>query len=136
MPVRRADLDAHAYLRCPRDGDTMGAVTHGKVQVDRCGTCRGTWFDAKELRRVADDREVEKLATRIPIVKVPSGFACPRCGGECVEGQVHEVTIDHCLQCNGVWLDAGELAEAARQVKVERALDGAGGPFRAFLSKL
>ena len=136
MTVRRADLDAHAFLRCPREGDIMEARTVGKAQIDRCATCNGTWFDAKELRRVADDKEVEKLATRIPIVKVPSGFACPRCGGECVEGQVHEVTVDHCLQCNGVWLDGGELQEAARQVKVERAIDGAGGSFRNFLARL
>lgn len=36
-------------------------------------------------------------------------MTCPRCGGTLEEQRHHEVVIDQCTQCRGVWLDAGEL---------------------------
>ncbi|HZF66613.1 MAG TPA: zf-TFIIB domain-containing protein [Gemmatirosa sp.] len=34
---------------------------------------------------------------------------CPKCGGHLVEREHHRVKIDVCRECNGTWLDAGEL---------------------------
>jgi uncharacterized protein len=34
---------------------------------------------------------------------------CPRCGGDLKELEHHNVKIDQCADCKGVWLDAGEL---------------------------
>ncbi len=34
---------------------------------------------------------------------------CPKCGGDLKEREYHHVKIDACPDCNGVWLDAGEL---------------------------
>ena len=41
---------------------------------------------------------------------------CPVCDRPMVALEIHEIEIDHCLGCGGVWLDAGEL---------ELLLDGA-----------
>lgn len=138
MPLvqRRPDVDLSAAVTCPLDGRAMQRVDVDGTPIDRCGSCGGTWFDAKELRRVADDKDLEALATRVPILKVVSAFPCPRCAGECVEGHVSEVAVDHCLSCNGVWLDKGELEEAKRLVRVDRVLSGAGAGFRGFLARL
>ena len=35
---------------------------------------------------------------------------CPRCDGHLAERSFHDVTIDVCDTCRGVWLDGGELA--------------------------
>jgi hypothetical protein len=40
-------------------------------------------------------------------------MSCPRCGGDLIETDHDNVTIDVCNKCNGVWLDAGELAQIA-----------------------
>jgi uncharacterized protein len=34
---------------------------------------------------------------------------CPKCGADLAEREYHHVKIDVCPDCNGMWLDAGEL---------------------------
>lgn len=34
---------------------------------------------------------------------------CPRCGGDLKEVEHHHVKVDQCVDCKGVWLDAGEV---------------------------
>lgn len=137
MPLfERAKAHAEPVLECPHDGQPMAKESVASVVIDRCNACQGTWFDAKELRRVANDKELETLATRLPHVRVVSPFRCPRCGGECVEGHVDEVEVDTCTLCAGVWLDRGELTEAKRRLDADRLLRAAGPRFREFLAKL
>jgi hypothetical protein len=38
---------------------------------------------------------------------------CPKCGHELHTIELREVSIDKCFQCNGTWLDAGELDKLA-----------------------
>ena len=34
---------------------------------------------------------------------------CPKCGGDLKEREYHGVKIDQCEDCQGIWLDEGEL---------------------------
>lgn len=34
---------------------------------------------------------------------------CPKCGHDLEEIDHEQIKIDRCTQCNGLWLDAGEL---------------------------
>ena len=34
---------------------------------------------------------------------------CPACKGAMITLELAEVEIDHCVDCGGIWLDAGEL---------------------------
>ncbi len=34
---------------------------------------------------------------------------CPRCRKPLVILELNKIEIDHCLECGGIWLDAGEL---------------------------
>jgi hypothetical protein len=34
---------------------------------------------------------------------------CPKCGGDLKEIEHHNVKVDQCQECRGVWLDAGEI---------------------------
>ncbi|HUR68652.1 MAG TPA: zf-TFIIB domain-containing protein [Candidatus Thermoplasmatota archaeon] len=136
MSLFERKAEPEVVLECPHDGKAMAKVVVETVVIDRCETCGGTWFDAKELRRVAHDRELEALATRIPIGKAhASSFACPRCGGSCIEGHVDEVQVDTCVACHGVWLDRGELLEAQRQLKADRLVRASPG-LRTFLGRV
>ena len=36
---------------------------------------------------------------------------CPVCKSAMITMELTEVEIDHCLDCGGIWLDAGELEE-------------------------
>ena len=42
---------------------------------------------------------------------------CPRCGGTLHEVAHHGVKVDRCVDCKGVWLDAGDFEH------LEHALD-------------
>lgn len=133
---QRAAKADEKMLSCPRDGVAMEKLVAENVTLDRCASCSGTWFDHGELRRVAHDREVEALASRIRQVRVASGFACPRCAGECIQSFVGDVEVDTCVGCRGVWLDRRELDEAKRQVEVNRVLSDSTLSFRRSLARL
>ncbi len=40
---------------------------------------------------------------------------CPKCGFDLQTLQEGEVEIDTCFNCNGIWLDAGELEQLMKQ---------------------
>jgi hypothetical protein len=55
----------------------------------------------KELRAKADAERSERLKA--------NQNKCPRCGVTMLPQPSGSVTIDKCPQCEGVWLDKGEL---------------------------
>jgi len=42
---------------------------------------------------------------------------CPKCGMELGEVEYRGIHIDKCFQCEGIWLDAGELELVSRMEK-------------------
>jgi hypothetical protein len=42
---------------------------------------------------------------------------CPKCGMELIEIDYKGLKIDRCSECDGVWLDAGELESVAKLEK-------------------
>jgi len=46
---------------------------------------------------------------------------CPRCKNEMMEIMKHGVVIDVCSSCGGMWLDKGELAKIAAQLREAEA---------------
>lgn len=59
----------------------------------------------KKLRDHLDKKREEQKKSE----KHSSWMKCPKCGGDLEEIQHHDVAIDKCKSCSGVWLDAGEL---------------------------
>lgn len=39
---------------------------------------------------------------------------CPKCGSRLKSHTLHDVSVEECPSCHGVWLDAGELAALGR----------------------
>jgi uncharacterized protein len=42
---------------------------------------------------------------------------CPKCGMELIEMDYQGIKVDKCSECEGVWLDAGELEAVAKLEK-------------------
>jgi hypothetical protein len=42
---------------------------------------------------------------------------CPKCGMEIIEVDYKGLKVDKCSECDGVWLDAGELEAVAKMDK-------------------
>lgn len=106
-------------MRCPRDAAELRPFTLDGITTDACPKCRGVWLDAEELSRVTNDAELEKLA-HAGAAPAAKALACPRCSATLHAARVEAVEVDPCPSCRGVWLDAGELREAERQVMTRR----------------
>lgn len=78
------------------------------TRIDVCPTCRGGWFDRKELAEVLSVA-VEGLSA--PSDAPKTARICPNCGVPL--SQIHypetKIEVDVCEDCSGVWLDRGEF---------------------------
>ena len=59
------------------------------------------WLKAQRARLDVERAAKDKAQT--------TAMKCPRCGGHLEERVYHDVRIDVCDGCRGVWLDRGEL---------------------------
>ena len=72
----------------------------------------------EEYFRRREQEALEKLrAQRQLVQKEQAVLTCPKCDGRLAEVSYDGVTIDRCNECNGVWLDAGELELLAEKDK-------------------
>jgi Zn-finger nucleic acid-binding protein len=79
------------------------------IEIDECPKCHGIWLDPGELKRLLKDRKLTKYLTKDIGTQSKSQLVCPRCGSLMDIESAEDVDIDVCLNCKGVWLDAGEL---------------------------
>ena len=40
------------YMKCPKCGFDLQAITKGKLELDTCFNCHGIWLDAGEMERL------------------------------------------------------------------------------------
>lgn len=63
-------------------------------------------------RQDAEWKKVQRAkldAKRAAEARSPAQLECPRCDGRLVEREFHDVKVDVCPKCKGIWLDHGEL---------------------------
>jgi uncharacterized protein len=113
-------------MKCPACTHELMEFVIGGVTVDACeGGCAGIWFDGFELQRVDDQHEVagDKVLhlQRDPRLVLDPNLKreCPRCANIKLKRQLFNrtstVEVDHCPNCGGYWLDAGELEKIRAQ---------------------
>jgi uncharacterized protein len=116
-PVKTPPVESNQVLplHCPGCGDDLHPQGVGKVEIDECRSCHGLWLDSGELEvlanaKVLPDRLLVKRKTP-PLRQLrPEGTRpCPRCSQILVGTVVKGVRLDLCADCQGVWLDQGEL---------------------------
>ena len=126
-------------MKCPACFNELTQLTIGGVTVDACeGGCAGIWFDAFELQRVDEEHEVAGDQVlhlqRDPALAVDFQRKrdCPRCAGIKLKRQLFNpqvrVEVDHCPQCAGYWLDAGELEKIRAEKASSASQVAASGP--------
>ena len=108
-------------MRCITCSKTMITKQAGSITVDVCEDgCGALWFDQLELKRLDEPTEGagEELLGLGPDKNVAINREkrrdCPRCDASIMMrffySPSRNVSIDHCPECGGHWLDAGELA--------------------------
>lgn len=116
-----------APLRCPRCAEPMQELEGaGGLRVDSCEACGGAWYDAGELAQALHVegpldplREGSRRVRSVP---------CPRCERGLLEltwPAGADIRVDACPSCEGVFLDAGEVASVRRALRSAGRLQGA-----------
>lgn len=114
--------DEHRGGACPRCRAELAPVPMGRITADRCGACRGVWFDGNELEHVLDatthgipTSEADRIRRTLPAWKRPLEevryLPCVRCAEIMTRRQVAPragIIVDLCAR-HGLWFDADEL---------------------------
>lgn len=117
-------------MQCPACENQLTPITIGNMTVDVCQDgCGGIWFDRFELQKVDEQHEAagEQLLDikRDPNMTVDheKRRTCPKCSNVIMMRHFftpkHEIEVDECPQCAGMWLDQGELAVIRTQFATE-----------------
>ena len=107
-------------MQCPVCANKLTEREANGFHIDVCESgCAGIWFDSTELDRCDSHRD--KFPNELLRVKSNSDVAidrskrrnCPKCTGTVMERLFFKADdnfeIDRCTNCQGHWLDIGEL---------------------------
>jgi Zn-finger nucleic acid-binding protein len=107
---------------CPRDGHNLDKVQERGMELDRCPTCGGAWYDYAELAELeATVADEDQRSGTIEYAKHSSELVCPVCEQpmHAFNYRAYNLELDACSGGHGFWLDAGE-SERVREVMRER----------------
>ena len=119
-------------ITCPKCKSSMGKVTFASVVVDRCTSCKGLWFDAREHERLKDLDGSEEIDAGASAGAASSGSApsrpgdakldCPVCHTRLIRMVDHQqphIHFESCTVCHGTFFDAGEFRDYKEQTVSE-----------------
>jgi len=124
-------------MKCPGCGSNLHEIKRGKVAVDICIRCGGTWFDGGELAAYLSLVDYDKVKDAPPTIGQPVPVSlrpearrpCPRCDVPMRKMNYafdSGIILDKCPDCAGVWADKGELRRIASFRKGNARLDALG----------
>ena len=110
-------------MRCPGCNGDLKEYKYGRNVVDICPSCKGVWFDSRELKEFVDsllrerndipdadiilDRDVERPA------ELPGQLKSCHCCRTVNYAYDSNIILDRCAGCEGIWADGGEVYKLA-----------------------
>ena len=85
-------------------------------------------MEYERLKKIEEEKHKRLKAEEKNKLKELHYMRCPKCGMEMIEINYKGIEIDKCSECEGIWLDAGELEAVAKLEKT--GLDKLFGVFR------
>lgn len=107
-------------MKCPKCKALMEMIEFGtKINVMRCTECRGLFCKEHTLQQLRDEWLSDTVldngnATLGAKHNEMLDIGCPECGNTMDRLQDDEqthITLDVCPECEGIFLDAGELTD-------------------------
>ena len=80
-----------------------------KDSLTERGRAEENQFFAQRDRELIEKLKQQKEDEQEQTVKELATARCPRDGERLTQRELHDVTIDDCPACQGIWLDKGEL---------------------------
>jgi len=72
-------------------------------------------YFAERDRELLEKLRQQKASTAETQLRQQALMRCPKCGAKLVSLQHHEVTVEECPSCRGMWLDRGQLETLAQR---------------------
>lgn len=110
---------------CPRDQTPLKKHNYeAQIEVDLCSQCEGMFLEKGELEQIQETTEhdySEQLSQMPNLIgrayrqaqeETIGNIQCPKCQGQMERKEYaycSQVLIDKCLECEGIWLDKGEI---------------------------
>ena len=69
------------------------------------------------LKKIEEEKHKRLKAEEKNKLKELHYMRCPKCGMEMIEIDYKGIKIDKCSECEGIWLDAGELEAVSKLEK-------------------
>lgn len=63
----------------------------------------------EKLKKIEEEKHKHLAKAEKEHLKKLHYMRCPKCGMELIEIDYKNIKIDKCSECEGIWLDAGEL---------------------------
>ena len=114
-------------MECPKCQAQFETVSFAEIEVERCVSCRGLWFDILEQ----DDLVKIKGSEAIDIGEDEVGekysnmrdIKCPQCAQHMIpmvdKDQFH-IKYESCPSCYGTFFDAGEFRDLKEYSVIKR----------------
>lgn len=97
---------------CPHCQCALVPCAHAGVL--RCARCGGHLLGAAATRQLMGDCSVKLPVLAELAQQGAPGFACGKCHTPLKQFLLKGATVDACVTCGNLWLDAGELAKISR----------------------
>lgn len=106
-------------MTCPKCHSAMARLPVGLVEVDRCSSCGGIWFDMLEEEKIIRAGEAAAIDVGDPATgaaRDAQRIDCPRCHTRTirmVDAEQPHIHFESCKYCYGRFFDAGEFRDLA-----------------------
>jgi len=74
-------------------------------------------MEYERLKKIEEEKHKRLKTEEKNKLKELHFMRCPKCGMEMIEIDYKGIKIDECSECEGIWLDAGELEAVSKLEK-------------------
>jgi Zn-finger nucleic acid-binding protein len=118
-------------LNCPKCNGRLEPVVYQGIEIDRCQQCGGIWFDSQEVEALTkvkgpDILDIGQTETAAHYNLTEKEIHCPRCRTQMIrmlDIDEYNLWYEKCLNCGGIWLDAGEFKQFKRNFRTNNFLN-------------
>jgi Zn-finger nucleic acid-binding protein len=112
------------FMKCPKCEGEMELVSYKRIEVDRCTSCGGLWFQPNELRDLRDDIWMADYIIDSGSAGVGKkyntmrDYDCPQCGTKMeqeFDAEQPHIIYESCPEGHGTFLDAGEFTDIVKK---------------------
>jgi Zn finger protein HypA/HybF involved in hydrogenase expression len=75
------------------------------------------WMEFQKKKKLEEEKHKKLAEEDKKRLKELHHMRCPKCGMELIEIDYRNIKVDKCSECEGIWLDTGELAAISKLEK-------------------